>query len=93
MVFGGLGFSVAVASFSLFFGLLVWKWTGAALVLNKTIKINKALRVTSSGLWRIVLRFLGDSYAGLAGYAGPIGSLAYMIQGFCGLPVEVSVCW
>ena len=93
LVFGGLGFSVAVASFSLFFGLLLWKWTGAALVLNKIIKINKALRATSSGLWWIVLRFLGDSCAGLAGSAGSIGLLAFMIQGFCGLLVEVSVCW
>ena len=51
LVFGGLGFLVAVASFSLFFGLLSWKCIGVALALNKIIKINWTLRVTSSGLW------------------------------------------
>ena len=41
----------------------------------------------------MVLRFLSDSYAGLAGFAGLIGLLAFMIQGFCGLVVKVSFCW
>ena len=92
LVFGGSGFSVAVASFSLFFGLLYVKWTGKAPACNKIIKINKALRATSSGLWRRVLWFLGDSFAGWAGFAGLVGLLALWCRVFVGLLVKVS-CW
>ena len=53
------------------------KWTGKAPACNKIIKINKALRATSSGLWRRVLWFLGDSFAGWAGFAGLIGCWRY----------------
>ena len=89
---GGSGFSVAVASFSLFFGLLYVKWTGRAPACNKIIKINKALGATSSGLWRRVLWFLSDSFAGWAGFAGLIGLLALWCRVFVGLLVKVS-CW
>ena len=59
---------------------------------TKIIKINKALGVSSSGLWGVGLRFLSDSYAGWAGFAGLIGLLALWYRVFVGLLVKVS-CW
>ena len=89
---GGSGFSVAVASFSLFFGLMCVKWTGKAPACNKIIKINKALGATSSGLWWRVSWFLSDSFTGWAGFAGLIGLLASWYRVSMGLLVKVS-CW
>ena len=87
-----MAFSVAVASFSLFSGC----WYGSGLVKlrcsTKIIKINKALGVSGSGLWGVGLRFLSDSYTGLAGFAGLIGLLALWYRVFVGLLVKVS-CW
>ena len=87
---GGSGFSVAVTSFSFFFGSLHVKWTDKDPACNKIIKINKALGVTSSGLWWRMLWFLSDSIVGWAGFAGLIGLLTSWHRVSVGLLVKVS---